>query len=144
MSPIRVQEEMGVASIMSSLVSRMLMAVVASFSLTMLLAATVGWAFQQSGHNAPLSVLLWIISPTTFFLSATVLEYLEDGNIARSLKVSLFYTGLAAALIVVLYTVAAVASPRPRLARYHQRPSLATERPALCIPIYQVWKSQAA
>jgi hypothetical protein len=106
------------------------MAVVASFVMTILFATTGGWAFQQYGYNAPLSVLLWIFSPTTFFLSTTTLEYLDDGNIARSLKVSLFYTGLATALIIALYAVAAVASPRARLARYHLRPLSATERVA--------------
>src|SRR5262245_29151065 len=107
---------------MSSLVSRMVMAVVASLTMTMFVAVIVSWAFQQAGYNASHRVLYWVLFPTTFLLSATVLEYLEDGNIARSLKVSLFYTGVAAALVVVLYTVAAVALPRPRHVRYHQRP----------------------
>jgi len=111
---------------MWSLASRMLMAVVASFAMTILFATTGGWAIQQYGHSAPLGVLLGVFSPTTFFLSTTVLEYLEDGNIARSMKISLFYTGLAIVLIIALYSVAAMASPIPRL-RCHQRPLPTTD-----------------
>jgi hypothetical protein len=113
---------------MLSLVSRLAMALVASLTMTVFIAVMVGWGFQQAGHVASPRVLYWILFPTTFLLSATVLEYLEDGNISRSLTVSLFYTGVAAALVVVLYTVAAVALPRPRHVRYHQRP-LGWERP---------------
>jgi hypothetical protein len=109
------------------------MAVLASFTMTMLIEATVGWAFQQSGNNTPVGVLFWVLSPTTFFLSATVLEYIEDGNIIRSLKVSLFYTGFAALLIIVLYSAAAMATSRHRLVRY-QRPLLTTERAAPASP----------
>ena len=105
------------------------MAVVASITMTVFIAVMVGWGFQQAGQIAPQRVLYWILFPTTFLLSTAVLEYLEDGNIARSLKVSLFYTGVAAALVVVLYTVAAVALPRPRHVRYPQRP-LGWERSA--------------
>jgi hypothetical protein len=61
---------------------------------------------------------------------------LEDGNIVRSLKVSLIYTGVAAALIIVLYYAAAMVSAKPRLARYHQRPS--SEMAALARPSNQV------
>jgi ABC-type Fe3+ transport system permease subunit len=87
---------------------------------------------------------LWILSPTTFLLSSTALEYLEDGNLVRSLRVSLLYTGFAAVLIVVLYAVAALASPRHRIARHPQRPLSATVRAASHIPTYQVWKRQRA
>lgn len=129
---------------MWSLVSRMLMAVVASFTMTIFIAVTADWALHQSGRNVPLSVLLWILSPTTFLLSSTALEYLEDGNLVRSLRVSLLYTGFAAVLIVVLYAVAALASPRHRIARHPQRPLSATVRAASHIPTYQVWKRQRA
>jgi len=105
------------------------MAIVASLTMTVFIAVMVGWGFQQAGHTAPQRILYWVLFPTTFLLSTTILEYFEDGNLARSLKVSLFYTGVAAALIVVLYTVAAVALPRPRHVRYHQRP-LGWERSA--------------
>ena len=112
---------------MSSFVSRMVSAAIASFTLTMLIGATFIWAFKQSGHSAPQNVLFWALFPTTFFLSSTALEYLEDGNFGRSLRVSLLYTGIAAVVILGLYFVAAVASPRLRLARYHQRSSAAIE-----------------
>jgi hypothetical protein len=58
--------------------------------------------------------------------------------------VSLLYTGFAAVLIVVLYAVAALASPRHRIARHPQRPLSATVRAASHIPTYQVWKRQRA
>src|SRR5262245_28160002 len=114
---------------MLSLVSRVVMAAAASFTVTMLIAPTANWTIQRSGHSVALGVLLWVLLPTTFYLSATTLEYLEDGNIARSLKVSLFYTGVAAALVIGLYFVAVVVSPRPRLTRYHQRSSPTIEIP---------------
>jgi len=60
---------------------------------------------------------------TKWFELGLVREHLEDGNIARSLNVSLFYTAIASALIIGLYFVAAVVSPRPRLTRYQQRSS---------------------
>src|SRR5262245_60289406 len=120
------------------------MAVLSSFTMTVLIALTANWSLLQSCHSPPLSVLMWILFPTTFFLSAATLEYLEDGDIGRALKVSLFYTGFAAVLIVVLYAVAAMLSPRPRLARHHQRPSPSIERAALRTPVCQIWKSQEA
>jgi hypothetical protein len=117
------------------------MAAVASFTMTMFLAVAAGWVGLQTGYSAPLGVLCELLSPATFLLSATVLEYLEDGDIARSLKVSLIYTGIATALIISLYFVA---SPRPRLGRNLQRPSPVTERASPHIPIDPMWKSQLA
>jgi hypothetical protein len=132
---------MGVAPVMSSLVSRIVMAAVASFTMTMFLAVSAAWVVQQTGYSAPLGVLCEILLPATFLLSATVLEYLEDGNIGRSLKISLLYAGIATALIIGLYFVA---SPRPRLGRNPQRFSPVTERVAPHIPINPLWKSQLA
>jgi hypothetical protein len=123
---------------------RMVLAAVASFTLTMLIGAMAAWAFTQSGHNVPVSVLLLILFPATFFLSATSLEYLEDGDFGRSLRVSLLYTCTVAVMIIGLYFVAAVVSPRPRLARSHQRPLFSIERTALRIPIGHGWRSQVA
>ena len=129
---------------MPSLVSRMVLAAIASFTLTMLIGATAMWGFSRSGYALPLNVLMWALFPTTFFLSSTALEYLEDGNFGRSLMASLLNTGLAALLLVALYLVAVLTSPRSRLARYHHRPSLSIERTALRIPIVHMWKSQEA
>jgi len=83
-----------------------------------------------------LSVILCMLFPTTFFLSSTALEYLEDGNIDRALRLSLFYTGIAAALITALYFASVVASPWPRLVRYHQRSSPAIEIAAPAFPAH--------
>src|SRR5262245_52485352 len=129
---------------MPSLVSREALSVIASFTLTMLIGATAMWCFSQSGHFVPLNVLMWTLFPTTFFVPSTALEYLEDGNIGRSLVASLFNTGFVGLLIVALYLVAVFASPRSRLARYHHRPSLSIERTALRIPMGRVWESQEA
>ena|SRR5262245_36378880 len=77
----------------------MALAVIASFTLTMLIGATAMWGFTRSGHFVPLKVLMWTLFPTTFFVSSTALEYLEDGNIGRSLVASLFNTGFVGLLI---------------------------------------------
>jgi hypothetical protein len=127
---------------MSSLMSRMGMAVIASFTMTMLIVPTATWAFQRSGYSVALSILLWILFPATFFLSSTALEYLQDGNIARSLTVSLYYTGIAAVLIIGLYFVTVAVSPRSRVARYHHRSSPTIAIAALPSQyFYRVWSS---
>jgi hypothetical protein len=90
---------------MSTLVSRMVIAVVSSYVMAIFLAITAEWAMQRTGYSAPLGVVISVLLPVTFLLSATVLEYLEDGNIARSLKVSLLYTCIASVLIIGLYFV---------------------------------------
>jgi hypothetical protein len=117
---------------MSSLVSRMAIAVVSSYTLTMFLAITVQWAVQRTGYSASLGVLISALLPATFLLSATVLEYLEDGNIARALKISLVYTAVAVVLVVGLYLVL---SPGSRLARGWHRSSPVAERTAPRIPV---------
>jgi hypothetical protein len=132
---------MGVGPVMSSLLSRIVMAAVASFTMTMFFAVAAAWIVLQTGYSAPLGVLCELLFPATFLLSATVLEYLEDGDIARSLKISLLYTGIATVLIIGLYFVA---SPRARLGRNPQRSSPVTERAAPHIPINPMWKSQLA
>jgi hypothetical protein len=126
---------------MSSLVSRMVIAVVSSYTMTMFLAITAQWAVQRTGYSASLGVLISVLLPATFLLSATVLEYLEDGNIARSLKVSLLYTAVAVVLVVGLYFVV---SPRSGLARSSHRSSPVAERVAPHIPVNRVWKVQLA
>jgi hypothetical protein len=81
----------------------MAMAVVAAFTLTMLLGATAIWAAQQVGGTVNVGALLWVLFPTTLLLSSTVLEYLELGSLMRSLRASLLSTALVAAVTVALY-----------------------------------------
>ena len=90
---------------MMPLVARMAMAIAASFTLTMLLGATTTWALQQMGSSADLNIILWTFFPTTFFLSSTVLEYLELGSLAPSFRASIFSTAFVAALVVALYVM---------------------------------------
>jgi hypothetical protein len=126
---------------MSSLVSRMVIAVVSSYTLTMFLAISAQWAVQRTGYSASLGVLISALLPLTFLLSATVLEYLEDGNIARALKISLVYTAVAVVLVVGLYFVL---SPRSGLARGWHRSSPVAEVAAPRIPVNPMWTSRLA
>jgi hypothetical protein len=88
------------------LASRLGMMISASFTLTMLLGATVVWAVRQTGGTVSLNVILWILFPITFFSSSIALEYLEDGSLARSVRASFFNTGFAVVVIGVLYGIA--------------------------------------
>jgi hypothetical protein len=119
----------------------MVIAAVSSYTMAMFLAVAAQWAVQRTGYSASLGVLIAILLPATFLLSATVLEYLEDGNIGRSLKVSLLYTAVAVVLVIGLYFVV---SPRSRLARNFQRSSPVAERSTPHIPVDPMWKSQWA
>jgi len=90
---------------MVPLATRIAIASLASFMLTMLLGATVISVMQQMGSGVDLNVILWIFFPTTFFLSSTVLEYLELGSLTSSLRASLLSTALAAAVAIILCVI---------------------------------------
>ena len=78
---------------MLPLVSRMGIVIIASFTLTMLLAATADWALRQAGGGLPVKLILSVRFPITFFLCSIVMEYIEEGNLAHSVRASLFNTG---------------------------------------------------
>jgi hypothetical protein len=83
---------------------------IAAFTLTMLVGATTVWAARKMGGGVNLAFVLWVLFPTTFFFSSIVLEYIDNDSLARSLRASLFNTGLAAAIAVLLYGIAYVLS----------------------------------
>ena len=89
-----------------TLASRLGMVISASFTLTMLLGATVVWAVRQTGGTVNLNVILWILFPITFFSSSIAMEYIESGSFARSLRASYFNTGFAVVVIGLLYGIA--------------------------------------
>jgi uncharacterized membrane protein len=90
---------------MLPLVSRMGIVIIASFTLTMLLAATADWALRQAGGGLPVKLILSVLFPITFFLCSIVMEYIEDGNLAHSVRASLFNTGFAAVVVFILYVI---------------------------------------
>ena len=75
---------------MLPLVSRMGIVIIASFTLTMLLAATTDWALRQTGGGLHVNLILSVLFPITFFLCSIVMEYIEDGNLVHSVRASLF------------------------------------------------------
>ena len=90
---------------MLPLVSRMGIVIIASFTLTMLLAATTDWALRQAGGGLHVKLILSVLFPITFFLCSIVMEYIEDGNLAHSVRASLFNTGFAAVVVFILYVI---------------------------------------
>src|SRR6476659_537168 len=93
------------SSIMISLLSRLGIITIASFTLTMLLGATADWAMRLTGGGVHLKLILWVLLPITFFLCSIVMEYLEDGSLPHSMRASFFNTGFAAVALVILYVI---------------------------------------
>ena len=89
---------------MLSHIGRLALAVVTSFTSAVLLTVTAIWAIRQSGSSsgAVEMGIFWAILPA-FFVWSIIFEYLEDGNISRSVRASVFSTALGLAAMAVLW-----------------------------------------
>lgn len=90
---------------MISHIGRLVLAVVTSFTSAVLLTVTAIWAIRQSGSSSSAVEMgiFWAILPLAFFVWSIILEYLEDGNISRSVRASVFSTALGVAAMAVLW-----------------------------------------
>ena len=90
---------------MISLMGRLVLAVVTSFTSAVLLTVTAIWAIRQSGSSSSAVEMgiFWTILPAAFFVWSIIIEYLEDGNISRSVRASLLSTACGVAAIAVLW-----------------------------------------
>ena len=86
-------------------ISRMVLVVIASFTTAVLLTVTAIWAIRQSGSNSSAVEMgiFWVLLPAAFFVWSIIIEYLEDGNISRSVRASVFSTACGVAAIAVLW-----------------------------------------
>jgi hypothetical protein len=90
---------------MISLMGRQVLAVISSFTSAVLLTVTAIWAIRQSGasSSAVEMGIFWAILPAAFFVWSIIFEYLEDGNISRSVRASVFSTACGIAAMAVLW-----------------------------------------
>jgi hypothetical protein len=86
-------------------ISRMVLVVIASFTTAVLLTVTAIWAIRQSSSSSSAVEMgiFWVFLPAAFFVWSTIIEYLEDGNISRSVRASLLSTACGVAMLVVLW-----------------------------------------
>jgi hypothetical protein len=87
----------------ASMIRQAGLALISAFS-QMLLTVTAIWAIRQSGSSSSAVEMgiFWVLLPATFFVWSIILEYLEDGNISRSVRASLLITAGGVAVVVVL------------------------------------------
>ena len=85
-------------------ISRMVLVVITSFTTAVLLTVTAIWAIRQSGSSSSAVEMgiFWALLPAAFFMWSIIIEYLEDGNISRSVRASLLSTVGGVAVVVVL------------------------------------------
>jgi hypothetical protein len=90
---------------MLPLLGRLVLSVISSFTSAVLLTVTAIWAIRQSGtsSSAVEMGIFWTILPAAFFVWSIIFEYLEDGNIPRSVRASLFSTACGVAAMAVLW-----------------------------------------
>ena len=83
---------------------RMVLVVITSFTTAVLLTVTAIWAIRQSGSSSSAVEMgiFWALLPAAFFVWSIIIEYLEDGNISRSVRASLLSTVGGVAVVVVL------------------------------------------
>jgi len=86
-------------------ISRMVLVVIASFTTAVLLTVTAIWAIRQSGSDSSAVAMgiFWVLLPAAFFVWSIIIEYLEDGNISRSVRASLLSTAGGAAMLAILW-----------------------------------------
>jgi len=86
-------------------ISRMVLVVIASFTTAVLLTVTAIWTIRQSGSSSSAVELgiFWVLLPATFFVWSIIIEYLEDGNISRSVRASLLSTVGGVAMLAIFW-----------------------------------------
>src|SRR5205814_10669712 len=90
---------------MIQIISRMGLVVIASCTTAVLLTVIAIWAIRKSGSSSSAVEMgiFWVLLPATFFVWSIIIEYLEDGNISRSVRASLLSSAGGLAMLVILW-----------------------------------------
>lgn len=95
-------------------IARVAVLVMAAFTTSMLLGSTMLWATGQASaatlSNQVKTIVLWILLASTYFAWAIVLDYVDQGSLARAVRGGSMTTAITAALVVAMFAISYASS----------------------------------